>query len=279
MTTINVPYFIVDEFGHVTNAANKQLIFNNATSSAAGLMSANDKQKIDGIEAGANKITVDSALSSTSTNPVQNKIVNSALSSKVATVKVGNTAYTPTNGIVSLPAYPTTLPASDVYAWAKAPTKPDYDLSEIEETSIYKRWTKDLKDKLESIAWGAEVNVQSDWNATSGDALILNKPAIGNGTITIQQNNKTIGSFTLNQSSNAIINLADNDTTYGAATAENLGLVQIDTTYLTINNGLLGVDINKIVEEVKKNLPSIGVSCGTSAPTSSTSGTVYVQYK
>lgn len=32
--------------------------------------------------------------------------------------------------------------------------------------------------KLAGIAAGAEVNVQSDWNATSGDALILNKPTI-----------------------------------------------------------------------------------------------------
>jgi len=32
--------------------------------------------------------------------------------------------------------------------------------------------------KLSGIASGAEVNVQSDWNATSGDALILNKPTI-----------------------------------------------------------------------------------------------------
>lgn len=37
--------------------------------------------------------------------------------------------------------------------------------------------------KLSGIAEGAEVNVQSDWNASSGDALILNKPT----TITTQQ--------------------------------------------------------------------------------------------
>jgi hypothetical protein len=51
-----------------------------ATTSAAGLMSAEDKTKLNGIATGANKITVDSALSSTSTNPVQNKVVNSAIS-------------------------------------------------------------------------------------------------------------------------------------------------------------------------------------------------------
>lgn len=51
-----------------------------ATASAAGFMSAADKSKLDGIAAGANKITVDGSLSSTSTNPVQNKVVNSAIS-------------------------------------------------------------------------------------------------------------------------------------------------------------------------------------------------------
>jgi hypothetical protein len=34
------------------------------------------------------------------------------------------------------------------------------------------------KTKLDGIAAGAEVNVQSDWNSTSGDSLILNKPSI-----------------------------------------------------------------------------------------------------
>ena len=49
-----------------------------------------DKSKLDGIATGANKTTVDSALSSTSTNPVQNKVVNTALSSKVPTTRTVN---------------------------------------------------------------------------------------------------------------------------------------------------------------------------------------------
>ena len=53
-----------------------------ATQSANGLMSSTDKTKLDGIATGANKTTVDSALSSTSTNPVQNKIVNSAIADR-----------------------------------------------------------------------------------------------------------------------------------------------------------------------------------------------------
>lgn len=39
-------------------------------------------------------------------------------------------------------------------------------------------FTNTLKTKLDGIAAGAEVNVNADWNATSGDAQILNKPSI-----------------------------------------------------------------------------------------------------
>jgi hypothetical protein len=39
-------------------------------------------------------------------------------------------------------------------------------------------YTTTEKNKLAGIASGAEVNVNADWNATSGDAQILNKPTI-----------------------------------------------------------------------------------------------------
>ena len=58
----------------------------NATTSAAGLMPAADKVKLDGIDAGANKTTVDAALDATSKNPVQNKAVKAALDSKLSTL-------------------------------------------------------------------------------------------------------------------------------------------------------------------------------------------------
>lgn len=48
------------------------------------------KAKLDGIAAGANKTTVDSAMSSTSTNPVQNKVVQAALDGKVPTTRKVN---------------------------------------------------------------------------------------------------------------------------------------------------------------------------------------------
>ena len=54
-----------------------------ASTTANGLMSSSDKSKLDGIASGANKTTVDSALSSTSTNPVQNKVIKAELDTKM----------------------------------------------------------------------------------------------------------------------------------------------------------------------------------------------------
>ena len=65
-----------------TNIANKYATKAIATQSANGLMSASDKAKLDGIATGANKTVVDSVLSSTSTNPVQNKVIKAALDAK-----------------------------------------------------------------------------------------------------------------------------------------------------------------------------------------------------
>ena len=53
-----------------------------ATVSANGFLSKEGKSKLDGIATGANKTVVDSSLSGSSTNPVQNKVVNSALNGK-----------------------------------------------------------------------------------------------------------------------------------------------------------------------------------------------------
>ena len=95
----------------MTSGKTLEITFDEATESAKGFLSAEDKKKINslegnfdkkvdkvsgkglstndyttnektklaGIESGANKTVIDSALSSTSTNPVQNKIVKTSI--------------------------------------------------------------------------------------------------------------------------------------------------------------------------------------------------------
>lgn len=96
-----------------------------------------EKTKLSNIAAGATAVTVDSAMSSTSTNPVQNKVIYTELGKKVTAVS------------------------------GKGLSTKDF-------TAAYET-------KLQGIATGAEVNVNADWNASSGDAQILNKPTTLSG--------------------------------------------------------------------------------------------------
>lgn len=133
-------------------------VYNNATTSTAGLMSASDKAKLNGIADNANNYihppthpasmitglagvatsgsyndltdkptipassTVDSELSSTSTNPVQNKVINAALNSKADSSVLS--AYLPLaggacTGGVSAPNFQTGTGATNYFQCRK----------------------------------------------------------------------------------------------------------------------------------------------------------------
>lgn len=133
--------------GSTFNVTDSNTVYGNATASAAGLMSAADKAKLDGVAAGSNHVTVDAELSTTSTNPVQNKVIKSALDGKSNTGHThddryyteseintklnakANSSHTHTKSQIT--DFPTSMPASDVYAWAKAASKPSYTIGEV----------------------------------------------------------------------------------------------------------------------------------------------------
>ena len=50
--------------------------------------------------------------------------------------------------------------------------------------------TSAMHDKLDGIAAGAEVNVNADWNSSSGDSQILNKPTLFSGSYNDLLNNQ-----------------------------------------------------------------------------------------
>lgn len=109
--------------GSTFNVTDSNTVYGNATTSAAGLMSAADKAKLDGVSAGSNHVAVDAELSTTSTNPVQNKVIKSALDGK------SNTGHKHVKADIT--DFPTSMPASDVYSWAKQSSKPSYTISEV----------------------------------------------------------------------------------------------------------------------------------------------------
>ena len=74
-----------------------------ATSSDMGMMSAEDKAKLDGIAEGATKTAVDSAFSTTSFNPIANSVVAQAIFRKLETqtLSAGSTVLSWTNSLIT----------------------------------------------------------------------------------------------------------------------------------------------------------------------------------
>lgn len=81
----------------LSTKANNSLV----SQSSNGLMSSTDKVKLDGIATGANKTIVDSSLSSSSTNPIQNKVINTALNGKANSNHSHSVVTTSVDGFMS----------------------------------------------------------------------------------------------------------------------------------------------------------------------------------
>lgn len=103
---------------------------------------------------------------------------------------LNGTTYSPdeTTKLITLPNYPTTLPASDVYSWAKQPNKPSYSFSELSSHpttlggyGITDAYTKSDADGKYVLKAGDTVTGTLLFNANSGIDLVYiprTKPAI-----------------------------------------------------------------------------------------------------
>lgn len=89
--------------------ADNNTTYNDATASANGLMTSAMVTKLNGIAEGANKTVVDSVMSSSSTNSVQNKVINAALVSKADKPNVYNVTVSSSSWKGTDPPYSTTI--------------------------------------------------------------------------------------------------------------------------------------------------------------------------
>lgn len=90
-----------DAIAHMTLDEKKELK-RNASQTEAGRMSAADKKKLDGIDAEANKTIIDSGLSETSGNPVENATITKELNKKATSLNLQthtSSSVTDTEGV------------------------------------------------------------------------------------------------------------------------------------------------------------------------------------
>ena len=138
-------------------------------------MSNADKTKLDGIAAGANKTIVDTSVSSTSTNPVQNKVIKTELDKKLD--KTGGTLTGNLTGKYITGTWLQTTEATDlgrapgkvavldgsgwVYYRTPAEIKSDIGADAVVTTSSNGLMSTSDKSKLDGIAAGATANLAS----------------------------------------------------------------------------------------------------------------------
>lgn len=174
-----------------------------ADASTNGLLSSGDFTKLSNIAAGAQVNVIETVkVNNTALTPDANKAVNIAVPTKTSDI-TNDSGFITSADVPEGAAASTTVPKMNGTAAVGTETafaRGDHvhptdttrasatDLANLTTTvgnKVDKVTGKGLstedyttadKDKLAGIAAGAQANVQSDWNATTGDAAILNKP-------------------------------------------------------------------------------------------------------
>ena len=179
-----------------------------------------EKSKLRNIAEGATKTTVDTSISGTSTNPVQNRIVKAELDKKVNKADVDDMiSFTSSNPVQNRtlasalnqkvdkatgkglstndftdglktklegiePNATRTVVDASITASSTNPVQSraikealdkKIDIAAAKQMTE-ENFTAEMRAKLEGIEAGAQKNVQSDWNAETGESFIRNKP-------------------------------------------------------------------------------------------------------
>ena len=166
---------------HATNYTDTNTTYSEATGSAEGLMSVAHHNKLDGIAASANNYT------HTTNANLTGDVTSSGNATTIATDAVDIAMLSATGS-----AGATTFLRGD-NSWV-TPTDTNTTYSEATGSAAGLMSTAH-HDKLDAIASGAEVNVNADWNSSSGDSQISNKPTIPSGNAIIDWTGASAGTI------------------------------------------------------------------------------------
>lgn len=136
------------------------------TTSEIDVIASGKADLVGGLVPASQLPSVDAAPTNGSTNPVQSNGVFDALALKSDTTHNHTGVYEPADATI--------VKDADIGVTVQA-----YNVNTVVDASYVhtdNNYTTADQSKLSGIAVGAEVNVQADWNAVAGDALILNKP-------------------------------------------------------------------------------------------------------
>ena len=224
-----------------------------ASSSSNGLMSSDMFNKLNGIEAGATKITVDNALSNTSQNPVQNNVINSALNGKAAT-NHKHTASDITSGLATVATSGSYNDLSNKPTIPSAYTLPAATSSKLGGIKVGSGLSVTADGTLSAIGGGGGVTYEQATSTTLG-LVKIGATGLGTKQYAVQ----------LNSSGQMFVAVpwTDTNTTYTTATTSSNGLMSS-----TDKNKLDKIKITNVTASSENTsgtkIGSINVDNGTS---------------
>jgi hypothetical protein len=249
---------------------NNNLYYAKETFTSGSSFNANDWYSVEG-----SQITVDSTLSTTSENPVQNKVITNALNGKNKTIY---TAYNVAPAEDTPEAWKTTLGNNGVYitwynttkTFTNQPVQYGFMRTIIGANDI----RQDFWVQTSGVHYARTGNYQgwSSYAGTTGTFKNLGAQP-GNGTLTIQRNGTNVQTFTANQSGNATANISvptktsdiTNDSGFitgiPTASAYTLGGIKVGDGLDITNTGVLSTELS--IEDgstVSTVIPSITTS-------------------
>lgn len=137
--------------------------------------------------------------------------------------EIGAAASSHTHTKAQISDFPTSMPASDVYAWAKAPTKPSYSKGEVGLGNV-----DNTADSAKSVKYATSAGSASSAThaSTADSATKATKDSAGNNINTTYVKNLSVSgrtiTFTKGDGTTGTITTQDTNTTYNALTNDEI---------------------------------------------------------
>lgn len=245
-----------------------------------------EKTKLSGIATGAQVNVLEGVqVNGTSVTPT-NKIANIAVPTATSDI-TNDSGFITIDDVPEGAAASTTTPKMDGTAavgtevtFARGDHVHPSDTTKVDKVSGKGLSTNDftsaLKTKLEGIASGAEVNVQSDWNVTSStsDAFIKNKPTIPTKTSDLTNDSDFVSDA----------NYVHTDSNFTAAEKTKLAGIATGANKTTVDSSMSASSTNPVQNKIVKayiddaigGITGIDFKVVTSLPATGVKGTIYL---
>lgn len=162
------------------------------------------------------------------------------------------------------------------YLWEKVKSIVNEKVDKVDGKGLSSNdYTADEKAKLANIQAGAEVNVNADWNAVTGDSAILNKPSIPTKTSDLTNDSDYVSDASYVHTDSNYTS-AEKTKLAGIATGANKTTVD-STMSASSTNPVQNKIVKKYIDDAIGGITGIDFKIVTTLPSTGVKGTIYLK--